>query len=257
MKAKITLVLLLSLVTFTSNAQYPPYYFGLKAAPQISWMRPDVDTYEGAGAKIGFAWGFIAEFNFTENHSIGTGFNMLFNGGKLKFPAVQGGDTGSMIRDYALKYIEIPLTLKMRTNDINGIRYFGRIGLGTAFKIGAKKTDEFTPNGGSTIKSAKANYEDVSMFRESLIVGLGAEYEISQGPKLGVELTFNNGFTNILTGKNTFDTSLNEKATSNFFELAFSVLFLRIKYFSFFSPGIHPGFIFVQKLYHAHCSRSA
>jgi hypothetical protein len=224
MKTRITLVLLLSLVTYAANAQYPPYYFGLKAAPQISWIRPDADNYEGAGAKIGFAWGFIAEFNFTENHSIGTGFNMIFNGGKLKFPAVQGEETGSIIRDYSLKYIEIPLSLKMRTNDINGMRYFGRIGLGTAFKIGSKKTDEFTPEGGSTVTSTKTNYDDVALFRESLIVGLGAEYEISQGPRLGVELTFNNGFTDILTGNNTV-TSVEEKANPNFFELAFSVLF--------------------------------
>ena len=141
MKTRITLVLLLLLVTYAANAQYPPYYFGLKAAPQISWIRPDVDNYEGAGAKIGFAWGFIAEFNFTENHSIGTGFNMIFNGGKLKFPATQGEVNGPMIRAYSLKYIEIPLSLKMRNNDINGIRYFGLLVLGTAFKIGAKKTD--------------------------------------------------------------------------------------------------------------------
>ncbi len=225
MRTKITLVLFLTFITFAANAQFPPYYFGLKAAPQINWMRPNADIYEGAGAKIGFAWGFIAEFNFTENHSITTGFNMLFNGGKLKFPAVQDGDTGSMVRDYSLKYLEIPLTLKMRTNDINGIRYFGRIGLGTAFKIGAKKTDEFTPVGGSTVTSKKSTYDDIALFRESLIVGLGAEYEIQEGPKLGAELTFNNGFTNILKGKNTLDTSLNEKAMVNFFELSFSVLF--------------------------------
>ena len=225
MKTKISLVLLLSLVTYAANAQFPPYYFGLKAAPQISWMKPDADTYEGAGAKVGFAWGFIAEFNFTENHSIGTGFNMLFNGGKLKFPAIQNGDTGTMIRDYSIKYIEIPLSLKMRTNDINGMRFFGRIGLGTAFKLSAKKTDEFTPEGGSVVTGTKTNYDDVALFRESLIVGLGAEYEIKEGPKLGAELTFNNGFTNILSGKNTLNTSLNEKATLNFFELAFSVLF--------------------------------
>jgi hypothetical protein len=225
MRTRITLLLLLSLVTYAAKAQYPPYYFGLKAAPHISWMKPNVDNYEGAGAKVGFAWGFIAEFNFTENHSITTGFNMLFDGGKLKFPATQGEETGTMIRDYSMKYIEIPLTLKMRTNDINGMRYFGRIGLGTGFKIGAKKTDEFTPTGGSTVTGNKTNYDDVAMFRESLIVGLGAEYAIEQGPKMGLELTFNNGFTNVLTGKNTVDPSVSEKANLNFFELAFSVLF--------------------------------
>jgi hypothetical protein len=218
MRTKITLVLLLSLVTYAANAQYPPYYFGLKAAPQISWMKPDTDGYAGNGSKIGFAWGFIAEFNFTENHSIGTGFNMLFNGGKLSFPTVVNDVSGTMNREYFLKYIEVPLSLKMRTNDINGTKYFGRIGLGTGFKIGAKKEDEFTSSAGDVTKSAKSNFDGVAFVREALIVGLGAEHEIAQGPKLGVELTFNNGFTNVLTEKNV-------KATSNFFELAFSVIF--------------------------------
>lgn len=218
MRTKITLALLLSLITYAANAQFPPYYFGLKAAPQISWMKPDTDGYTGNGAKIGFAWGFIAEFNFTENHSIGTGFNMLFNGGKLSFPTVVNDVTGTMNREYFLKYIEIPLSLKMRTNDINGTKYFGRIGLGTGFNIGAKKEDEFTSTAGDLTKSPKNNYDQVAFIREALIVGLGAEHEIAQGPKLGAELTFNNGFTNILSEDGV-------KATSNFFELSVSVIF--------------------------------
>jgi hypothetical protein len=225
MKTKFTLLLVLLSVTYAANAQFPPYYFGLKAAPQISWMKPNTDTYESDGIRPGFAWGFIAEFNFTENHSIATGFNMIFNGGKLKFPAVQDEETGTMIRTYYLKYIELPLTLKMRTNSINGMRYFGRIGLGTAFKIGSKKIDEFTSTDGATTTSSKVNYDDVTFARESLIVGMGTEYEVKDGPRLGLELTFNNGFTNILNGKNTVNTSLNEKANPSFLELAFSVLF--------------------------------
>lgn len=218
MRTKITFVLLLSIFTFAANAQFPAYYFGLKAAPQISWLKPNSDNLTANGAKIGFAWGFIAEFNFTENYSIASGFNMLFNGGKLKSPATLGETSGTIAHDYALKYIELPATLKMRTNSINGIRYFGRIGLGTAFKIGAKKTDVYTSSGGSVTSYPKASYDKISFARESLIVGMGGEYEIKEGPKVGVELTFNNGFTNILTEKG-------EKATPNFFELAFSVIF--------------------------------
>ena len=221
------MVLLLSLVTYAANAQFPPYYFGLKAAPQLSWVRPNTDNYTSEGVKMGFAWGFIAEFNFTENHAIATGFNMQFNGGKLKFPAIQisGTDTleGDMSRDYALKYIEVPLTLKMRTNPINNMRYFGRIGLGTAFKIGSKSTDVFSED--QTSSGEKTNYEDIAFIRESLIVGMGAEYQPEGGPTMGVELSFNNGFTNLLTGKNTADPSVSEKANLNLFELAFSVLF--------------------------------
>jgi hypothetical protein len=218
MKSKITLILLLSLITYAANAQFPPYYFGLKAAPQISWMKPDVDGYEGNGAKMGFVWGFLAEFNFTETHSIASGFNMLFNGGKIKFPATVDSIAGTINREYDLKYIEIPLTLKMRTKDMNGMRYFGRIGLGTAFNISAKKTDKFTSTTGTVTTGKKETYDNISFVRESLIVGLGCEHEIKEGPKFGAELTFNNGFTDILTEKD-------QKAVPSFFELAISVIF--------------------------------
>ena len=218
MKTKLTLVLLFSVVTIALNAQNAPFYFGLKAAPQISWMKPDVDNWTGNGAKTGFSWGFIAEKNFTENYSLASGFNMLFNGGKLKFPDTYNGEPGTMSRNYFLKYIEVPITLKMRTNSINGIKYFGRIGLGSAFKIGVKKEDEFTSSTGTTTKSPKITYDKASFLRESLIVGMGGEYELSGGPRLGLELTFNNGFTNILTESG-------QKATPNSFELAFSILF--------------------------------
>ena len=218
MKTKLTLVLLFSVVTIALNAQNAPFYFGLKAAPQISWMKPDVDNWTGNGAKTGFSWGFIAEKNFTENYSLASGFNMLFNGGKLKFPTEIDGVSGTMYRNYFLKHIEIPVTLKMRTNDMNGIRYFGRIGLGTAFKIGSKAEDKFTTTTGTTTTSTKKNYDKASFLRESLIVGMGGEYELSGGPRLGLELTFNNGFTNILTESG-------QKATPNSFELAFSILF--------------------------------
>ena len=83
MKTKITFVVLLSLFAFASRAQYQAFYFGLKAAPQITWMNPDADNMTGNGSKVGFAWGLVAEKNFTENYSIASGFNMLFNGGKL------------------------------------------------------------------------------------------------------------------------------------------------------------------------------
>jgi hypothetical protein len=218
MRTKIIFIALFTVITYLSKAQSVPFYFGLKASPLINWMKPDADSWSGNGSKIGFAWGFIAEKNFTENHSFASGFNMLFNGGKLKFPAQQDGVSGTMNRNYFIKYIEIPVTLKMRTNDMKGIRYFGRIGLGTGFKIGSKVIDEFTSTAGVTTTSQKKNYDHVSFARESLIVGIGGEYEITGGPYLGLELTFNNCFTNILTESG-------QKAMPNFFELAVSILF--------------------------------
>ncbi len=219
MKTKLTLVLIFAVITYSAKSQYTAFNFGLTAAPVISWMNPNVDFIKGDGAKIGFSWGFIAEKNFAENYSITSGFNMLFNGGKLKISNSTNGVVTSVTnRDYFLKYIEIPVTLKMRTNPIAGIRYFGRVGLGSAFKIGSKSIDEVTIIGAGTVTNPKVTYNKISFARESLIIGLGGEYELNEGPKIGVELTYNNGFTNILTEKD-------QKAMPNFLQLAFSFIF--------------------------------
>lgn len=217
MKTKFLFLSLFILACLSANAQFKKYTFGLKAAPQIAWMKPNVTNYEGNGAKIAFSWGFVSELSFSENHCFATGFNVVFNGGNLKYPA---DTTGSISRSYSVKSIEIPLTLKMRTNEMGHIRYYGQIGFGTSFRFGAKKSDEFS-NGSST---AKVNYDNISFLRESLIIGLGGEYTMNAGTTISAGLALNNGFTDMLTGKNPLN-SEKEKATLNFVELNVAVLF--------------------------------
>ncbi len=224
MKIRLFFLSLILFVGISANAQFKKYVFGLKAAPQISWMKPSADKYEGNGAKLGFSWGFVSEFNFTENHCFATGFNVVFNGGKLKFPFASDTIIGTMKRNYGIKSIEIPITLKMRTNTIGNMKFYGQIGFGTSFRFAAKNTDEFV-HGSTTVKTEKKNYDNTSFIRESLIIGLGAEYNTKAGTILSTGLAFNNGFSDILTGKNTVIPSTKEKSTLNFIELNVAVLF--------------------------------
>ena len=225
MKTKTFLLIILIISSYLANAQFRQYTFGLKAAPQISWIKPNLDTYQGDGARLGFSWGFISEFGISENNCIASGFNIVFNGGNLKFAAKNGnGDAGTMRRAYYIKSVEIPLTLKMRTNPIGNIRYYGQIGFGTSFRFDAKAKDEFTLSNNTTITSPKASYNNVSFLRESLIVGLGAEYTPHAGPTFSAGLDLNNGFTDMLSGSNSLS-SKKEKATLSFVELTIAVLF--------------------------------
>ncbi|MBK7173379.1 MAG: PorT family protein [Bacteroidales bacterium] len=223
MKTKFFLISLVLFASISANAQFKKYSFGLKAAPQVSWMKPNTDSYEGNGAKMAFSWGFVSEIGFSENHCLATGFNVVFNGGNLKFPSILGENNGTMSRSYYVKSIELPLTLKMRTNSIGNMKYYGQIGFGTSFRFGAKKTDEFTYNN-STITEEKENYDNISFLRESLIIGLGGEYTLDAGTTFSVGLALNNGFTDMLSGKNPIN-SEKEKATLNFVELSVAVLF--------------------------------
>ena len=211
-----------------ARAQFKPYTFGFKVAPAIGWVHTDTKGYDG-GSSMSFSWGFASEFNFTENHCIATGINFQFNNGTITYPDLRNIDgTDELVsvnRKLRVKYLQIPLTLKMRTEEKNNMSFFGQFGLGTGFRFRADGKDEYSSPSGATVTESNNIDGDVAFMRESLIVGLGMEYRISSGNMVSVGLTLDNGFTDILSGSNKADPSLEPKGTSSLVELSLGILF--------------------------------
>ena len=207
------------------QAQYKPVILGLRIGTDLSWVKPNVEEYSSEGVRMGFTWGFISEFYVMENYAISTGFNMNFIGGKLEYPYQMDADTGTLHRVYHMKYLQIPLCLKMKTELNEKLTMFGKIGLGTAFCIGARADDDFDYTGGTESASKKNINDDVALMRESLIVGGGVELKIKGSTAIIVELTYDNCFNNILTGNNPLPGVGDPKAVLNFVELGAGIVF--------------------------------
>jgi len=228
---KILPVLFFLILASGMQAQYKPILFGLRVGINNGWIKPDTEGFESEGVQVGFTWGFISEFFFMENYAIITGFNVNFNGGKLGYPYQMeiGNDTvmtqGRLYRKYNLKYIQIPLCLKMQTDISEKLRIFGKIGIGTAFNLSAKATDEFSYEGGTESYPKKDIKDDVSLMRESLIVGGGIEWKLKGSTAIIVDLTYDNEFNNLLTGQNPALSGSNPKAYHNFVELGAGIVF--------------------------------
>jgi hypothetical protein len=205
----------LFLFSISSFAQ-KDFQLGLRVAPNIGWIKPETKDVESDGLKFGFNYGIVGDFNIADNYSISTGINFVNIGGKLIMPDVKeistsgsGGTTtttefGKTTADIRLKYIEIPITLKLKTNEIGYMKYFGQFGLGLGINYDAQADEEFDypTNNGSSISFEEEDYGDeINLIRGSLIVGLGAEYNLSGNTSLIFGLTFNNGFTNIMSEK--------------------------------------------------------
>jgi hypothetical protein len=231
MMKKLLPLIILSLIAFQGYSQYKPILFGLRAGTNLGWAKPDSQDYESDGVVMGFTWGFIGEFFLMENYAILTGFNMNFNGSKLVYPYQMqlAGDTlltdGTLYRKYNLKYIEIPLCLKMQTDVSDKIRLFGKIGVGTSFRLSAKGTDEFVYPEGAESGSKKDIADEVSLMRESLIVGGGVEYKLKGSTAIIIELTYDNAFNNMLTGEDPGMKTSDPKAFHNFVELGAGIVF--------------------------------
>jgi len=235
-KQTVIIVLFFLLFSNVIQAQVKPFRFGFKLAPNMAWLSPDSKDYKIDGAGMGFSWGFVSDFALTENYFIETGFNMDYLNTKLKYPHNQAIETspgvfdtitGLLKRRYRLQYLDIPLALKMRTNQFGKMAFFGMIGLSTSFNIRAKAEDEFKYQTSSeqTISSDNDIKDGTRFIKEALLLGLGTEYFIDSSTSIMLGISFNNGFTNILDGKNSVDNTVEEKASLSFFELNLGVIF--------------------------------
>ncbi len=229
MTKKIVLFIFSLLLLTQAYSQIKPFRFGLKAAPNLAWITPDSKGYKADGSALGFSWGFLADFTLTDNYFIKTGFSMDFLNSKLSFPYSENinneTQTGEMHRKYNLRYLQIPLSIKMRTNQFNKIAYYGEIGFGTSFNIRARSQDEFIVNGQSSLNADEDISNEVAFLRESLIIGLGVEYFIDQSTSLMAGISFDNGLTNMLKGYNTFDPNVKQKGKMYYFSLNVGVMF--------------------------------
>lgn len=193
--------------------------FGIKLAPNMGWLRPDTKGLKSNGTSLGYTFGLMADFpvGTTGNYAFASGLFLTTVGGgyTTDFSFVENVNsavlTKAMETDLSLRYIDLPLTIKMKTNEIGYARYYGQIGVMTSFNIRSKADFEVpvptgTLNDGTPIVSGFTLLEDedfqgdTNLFRAALVVGGGMEYNFSGNTALLVGITYNNGFTNILNG---------------------------------------------------------
>ena len=203
--------------TFATNAQ--KFHFGLKAAPGISWIKPDTKGLDNDGVKLGFSYGIITEFAFNknENYALATGLEVVYRGGKLSQldTSIANGVIQIVNRKtkYSLQYLELPITLKMKTNEIGAFKYFGQFGLVPALNIKATVKDDTDGN-----LFADGSKSDINSISASLLIALGLEYNLVGNTSMVVSIGFNNGLVDFLDNKD-------KKAISNLISLNVGVLF--------------------------------
>ncbi len=207
------------------------FRFGLKASPNVSWFRTETRGYSNDGLDLGFSYGLIVDYGFAENYSFSTGLNILRTGGTMRYrytydPGGQNLDTEKR-RDHYLRYIEIPVSLKLSTAEMGYISYFGRFGLDLGFNIQAKADDRIYLSEDSTLRTKDLDISDYTrFFRAALIIGAGLEYNMGGLTSLLAGLTFHNGFSNTLNKDNPFDPAgPSPSALNNYFELTLGVMF--------------------------------
>jgi Outer membrane protein beta-barrel domain len=228
MKRSIALIGLLTLMVSGLYAQEKPFKFGFEISPNIGWLKSDQTNYENDGSEVGFSWGFVSEFHLMENYAISTGFRVVYLNGRLSYPYLYNPKSekleGTMHTKYNVKYLQVPIVLKMKTRAFGKLKFYGKVGLGTGIMLTAKGKDKF--KGEITISEDQKDIKDQMLsLRESLILGAGVEYDLGGSTVLTFGIGFDNGFTDVLKDQNTLDPSVKNQAINNLLEFNMGIIF--------------------------------
>jgi len=220
------------------------YEFGLRIAPNISWVTPDSKSIDANGISLDWNYGFTVSRYINERYAFGTEINVVNVTSKFKFnnnvylfksDAVKG-NTGDLSMTYNLRYLQIPILFKMRTNPINGgkLRVYGEFGMGLGLLIRSKidvsssvvkvdNMDAQNPDAADKFDiradSTSAAYDkSVSFFNPSFIIGGGVQYDLFSNTKVYTGLRYNGGLVDML---------YEDKwaATNSFTSLSFGIIF--------------------------------
>lgn len=256
MLKQISLLAAAVLITCTSVTAQDAndFRFGLQISPSVSWMNTDDNRISNQGAALGLKLATQAEFVFADKYAIASGIGFHFNtGGTMQSqyggrffteslppesaynaPEVADQANGPVLLDYSIQYIEIPLSLKLRTREFGTITYFMEAPI---FTLGIRSNVMGGIKGGTTPGGGIIEeVEDVSIKKEvnpiafSWGFGGGLEYSILDGTRLFAGLTFQRMFLDATKdgddynyeGRSAVD---DPKATINSLTLRMGVLF--------------------------------
>lgn len=211
---KLILILIIGLfLPVFTKAQDQKFHFGFKITPSLAWIKPDQKGIEREGYRLGFAYGVQTEFRLSDNYTFATGAQMAYRGGNLK---VDGGkdSLGNNLPDskftFRIQYVEIPLTIKMKTNQFNKIRYYGQFGFSPGMRIRAFMDTD--------VEDKIDAKDETNFLNVNMIIAAGLEYEISGSTVAFGGIEFNNGFVDIIDGDN-------GKGFANYLGLNIGILF--------------------------------
>jgi hypothetical protein len=222
----------------TSGAESQAFRFGFKFSPNLAWIKPDTKNFEKDGMQLGFSYGVMGDFRLGDNYAISTELLISTMGGKVIFDSITQAPVNGIefppVKNvnytYKMQYFQLPISLKLKTNEIGYITYWGQFGFAPSVLLKSKADISSTPKVKSNdedledanVNSSKDEYvgfdDNTNFFRVSLIMGLGIEYGLSENTSLMAGLRFDNGFTDVFNDKNT-------KGINNYLSLNVGVFF--------------------------------
>ncbi len=188
-------ILILFLFVFLSISAFSQFKLGFQFSPTLSTNRVELKSdsvnLDSDGTALRLAFGPIIDVQLTDNYYFSSG--ILLCSKRAGFEGQdKAGNFPSVKEDYNLQYVQIPLSLKLYTNEVALDKriYFQ---FGGAFEFNVKE---------------KANNDnnmlirDFRLFDGSILAGMGLEYQIGTSTLVFGGLTYHRGLINAVSKDN-------------------------------------------------------
>ncbi len=202
MKKTAVLFLLLGL----SLSGFAQVKLGLRVAPSVTVNSVIGDgDYENAGpngSSVRFSAGPIADFFFADNYAFSTGLWYTVKRASFQWPTrfrdANDNDLGNTVV-YNLQNIQIPVTMKLYTNEVApDLRVYFQLGGTFDVKVAEKAKDrKDNPLYRLSEDQDKSAFKPLDV---SLYMGAGAELVMGENTAVFGGLTYNRGLVNALGG---------------------------------------------------------
>jgi hypothetical protein len=202
---------LAALLTFFASAAFAQIEIGLKLSPSLAGNRVVAEqrhNMESTSARARIGFGVLVDYFFTENYAFSTGLNYTSKGSGTVYNTTPDDNQAIVRRTdrFSLQYIELPLMMKLYTNEIaTDTKLYFHLGPSLNTNIAAKVNDQKILPGGQ--RATKR----FNLFEVSAILGTGAEWQLGQTTRVFGGIAYHRGLTNI---DNAYGRELNDRNIS-------------------------------------------
>ncbi len=176
--------------------------FSVHADPQFAWFSSDEDYVIPDGSILHIQTGLLVDLFFQQNYAFALGVGINNMGGKLVYSdSVQfytGSDTlvavpGQTVR-HNLQYLDFPLGLKLKTEELGYATLFLEAGFNPMFNINAKATTRDDTFEKENIR------ESTNFFNLGYHAGIGVEYRLGGNTSAVGGIRWSSGLTDVTDG---------------------------------------------------------
>jgi hypothetical protein len=194
------LIIIPLIITLIPNLKAQDLSMGIRIEPMISWFNVLSDNFESGGSHAGFNSGLVLEYSLSDNYALVTGLSIRSNNGNIEFINTDSLLLSNKYRifkkgDRALikvQYMNIPLGVKLMTNNYEKIDFYGELGLDLEIRLKAMVRSEGQEN--------NSGYDGRDLVHPAYLgyyLGGGIDYAMTENTKIFAGLKFSNGLLNM------------------------------------------------------------